>query len=63
MDTCEWFANCHLESAGTVEHPTLGDVEICLIHMHWVLEDWSPTKMVPPMAARALRGLTSSERG
>jgi hypothetical protein len=50
---CEWFIGCHNESAGTVEHPTLGDVECCQKHIDWLTTDFSPTKMVPPMAARA----------
>lgn len=52
---CEWFAECHEPSTGTVEHPTLGDVEICTLHQEWLLKDYSPTKMVPPMLARHMR--------
>ena len=50
---CEWFLRCDGDSVGTVEHPTLGDVEICAHHLEWLQTDWSPTKMVPPMAARS----------
>ncbi len=49
---CEWFHKCHNPSVATVEHPTLGDVEICQGHLVWLTSDYSPTKMVPPMAAR-----------
>jgi hypothetical protein len=51
---CEWFAMCKNPSVGTVEHPTIGDVLICQFHADWLTHDFSPTKMVPPMAARAL---------
>lgn len=51
---CEWFHNCHNPSTATVEHPTLGDVEICAEHAAWLLGDFSPTKLLPPMVARAL---------
>jgi hypothetical protein len=50
---CEWFVGCRNESVGMVEHPTLGDVEICQEHVVWLETDFSPTKMIPPMAARA----------
>lgn len=26
---CDWFAACEQPSAGIVEHPILGDVEVC----------------------------------
>lgn len=55
MATCDWFLMCKNESAGVVEHPTLGDVEICQEHIDWLLTDYSPTKMVPPMAVAANR--------
>ena len=55
--TCEWFALCEDESVATVEHPTLGDVEICAKHSEWLQTDWSPTKMIPPIAARSLKPL------
>jgi hypothetical protein len=51
---CEWFAECHEPSTAMVEHPTLGDVEICQTHAEWLTTDFSPTKMIPPMAARGL---------
>lgn len=55
---CEWFLDCHEPSTSVVEHPTLGDVEICHRHVTWLLEDLhpdgspNPTKMVPPIAAK-----------
>lgn len=51
---CEWLAECHEPSTATVEHPTLGPVECCAGHVEWLTTDFSPTKMVPPIAARAL---------
>ena len=61
MTICEWFLNCERESAGLVEHPTLGDVECCQHHIDWLvadfLDNFSPTKMVPPMVARRARQL------
>lgn len=60
--TCEWFLLCEDHSIATVEHPTLGDVEICQAHLDWLTADGtpSPTMMVPPMAAR--RGRALAER-
>lgn len=58
MARCEWFLHCERESVAVVEHPTVGDVEICQVHMDWLLEDLhedgtpNPTKMVPPIAAK-----------
>lgn len=52
MVECEWFLGCHNPSTATVEHPALGDVEICDEHQAWLLGDFSPTKMIPPMVAR-----------
>jgi 8-oxo-dGTP pyrophosphatase MutT (NUDIX family) len=52
MTECEWFYKCHDESVAVVEHPTVGDVEICHRHLDWIQADWSPTKMVPPLAAK-----------
>lgn len=54
---CEWFLDCHEESMGIVEHPTLGEVQICGRHIDWLFEDATegqvnPTKLVPPMAAK-----------
>ena len=55
---CGWFHGCDAPSVAVVEHPTVGDVEICAHHLAWLTEDVSadgspnPTKMVPPMAAR-----------
>jgi hypothetical protein len=62
MRECEWFLHCDRESVATVEHPTVGDVEICQRCLDWLLEDATngvpnPTKMVPPMAARHGRKL------
>ena len=57
--TCQWFHGCQALSVAVVEHPTVGDVEICQSHLDWLTEDLSPTgapnptKMVPPMAARS----------
>lgn len=64
---CEWFHGCDAASVATVEHPTVGDVEICQTHLDWIMEDISPTgqpnptKMVPPMVARAARKLMACE--
>ena len=55
--TCEWFANCQNPSIGIIEHPTIGDVEICHDHYDWLTVDFSPTKMVPPMVARKIAAL------
>lgn len=52
---CQWFLGCHADAAGIVEHPTLGDVNICQAHLDWLTDDFSPTKMVPPMAAAIAR--------
>lgn len=51
---CEWFIACHKPSIATVNHPTIGNVEICQHHLDWLQDDYSPTKMVPPIAARGL---------
>lgn len=65
MVECEWFAKCHDPSTAVVEHPTLGDVEICAKHLDWLTEDLSPegqpnpTKMVPPIAARSFGKLAA----
>lgn len=59
---CEWFAQCDQPSIATVEHPTIGDVEICQSHLDWLLVDGPnppPTKMVPPMVARQLDRLAA----
>lgn len=29
VPTCEWFALCANDSAGTIKHPILGDVPCC----------------------------------
>jgi hypothetical protein len=58
MTACGWFLKCHAESVAVVEHPSIGDVEICQAHLDWLLEDLhpdgspNPTKMVPPLAAK-----------
>lgn len=57
---CEWFLDCHDVSTATVEHPTMGDVEICARHLAWLQDDWSPTKMVPPIAAAHGRKLRAT---
>jgi hypothetical protein len=53
--TCEWFAHCRRPAAAVVEHPSLGDVEIC---RHCLEQGermgWPPTYMVPPIVARSL---------
>jgi hypothetical protein len=54
MRSCEWFATCRAVSVAAVEHPTLGDVEICARHLDWLAQGFSPTKMVPPIVARQL---------
>jgi hypothetical protein len=57
---CGWFLDCHEASTHTVEHPTLGDVEICDTHLAWLTQDLhadgspNPTRMVPPIAARSM---------
>lgn len=51
---CQWFHGCHNPSIGALEHPTIGWVECCEQHMVWVLDDPSPTKMMPPMVARSM---------
>ena len=59
MTECEWFDQCHDESIAVVDHPTLGDVEICDRHVQWLTQDLhedgtpNPTRMVPPIAARS----------
>lgn len=60
MVLCEWFLDCSEESVGTVEHPTLGDIEICQRHHTWLTTDYSPTKLVPPLAAKHGRRLRAS---
>lgn len=59
MPKCQWFLDCHNDSIGLVEHPTLGDVEICSRHYDWISEDLTPnpTKFVPPLAAKHGREL------
>jgi hypothetical protein len=52
---CEWFDKCQALSCATVEHPQIGDVEICERHLEWLQKDFSPTKMVPPIVARKLK--------
>ena len=59
MAECEWFHGCHNVSTATVEHPTVGDVEICQAHLDWLMDDFSPTKMVPPMVAKKMAGVQS----
>ena len=51
---CEWFAGCHEPSTATVDHPTLGPVEYCASHVAWLMDDFSPTKMIPPMVAKGM---------
>lgn len=51
---CAWFHGCHQPSTATVDHPTLGPVECCAEHVAWITTDYSPTKLVPPIAARTL---------
>lgn len=58
--SCEWFDQCDDPSMGLVEHPTLGDVPICEKHTDWLLTDYSPTKMIPPIAARAAAKLRAN---
>lgn len=60
MPKCEWFLNCTNESMGVVEHPTLGDTEICQRHWDWLSEDFSPTKLVPPLVAKHGRKLRAT---
>jgi hypothetical protein len=62
MAKCEWFLECHDDSVAVVEHPTIGDVEICDRHVQWLCADLTdgmpnPTKMVPPLAAKHGREL------
>ena len=57
MSACEWFLNCTAVSVATVEHPTIGDVEVCQAHLDWLTDDFSPTKMIPPMVARRMRAV------
>lgn len=59
--TCEWFLLCEGVSVATVDHPTIGDVEICQAHLDWLTADGtpSPTMMVPPLAARRGRALAA----
>jgi hypothetical protein len=52
---CEWFHKCDNEAVALVDHPTLGEVPTCGEHVDWLTVDWSPTKMVPPMAARVMK--------
>jgi len=52
---CEWFAGCHDDGDQDVEHPTLGWVPICRRHVAWLQEDYSPTKLVPPLVARRMK--------
>lgn len=61
MDECEWFGGCPRPQVAVVEHPTVGDVGICQVHLDWLTEDLgpegqpNPTKMVPPMVAAKMR--------
>lgn len=57
--TCEWFLECSEPSTAVVEHPTIGDVEICQRHLDWLQTDFSPTKMVPPLVAKHGRKVRS----
>jgi len=60
---CAWFIGCHNPSEGTVDHPTLGNVEICREHIDWLQNDFSPTKMVPPILAAKGTNVWSSDTG
>lgn len=54
---CEWFFMCPNESDGVIEHPTLGDVPICLdCYRKGQVVGFSSTFFIPPIAARTLRG-------
>lgn len=57
--TCRWFAKCKNPAGHQVEHPTLGWVDICSVHLAWLGDHPSPTQFVPPLAAAVLdrRGL------
>lgn len=58
--TCEWFIKCTNESIGIIEHPTLGDVEICRdCYEKGCGMGWPQTYMVPPMAARRFKAVRS----
>lgn len=62
MTECAWFYHCHNESIGVIEHPTIGDVEICSTHVEWLTEMDSPTAWVPPIAARIAKRTGLLER-
>lgn len=52
MVKCEWFAKCNNEATKDVDHPTLGWVPCCDVHIIWLGDKPSPTQFVPPLAAK-----------
>lgn len=60
---CAWFIGCHNPSEATVDHPTLGPVECCKEHVDWLMEDFSPTKMVPPILAAKGKEVWNAKEG
>jgi hypothetical protein len=51
---CRWFAKCKNPSNKQIEHPTLGWVNICDVHLEWLGENPSHTQFVPPLTAAVL---------